>query len=109
MTGGSPFYAKSYNEILWRNKICDIRFDFKETNLKVSESAIDLLRKMLAKDPTQRITADQALQHEWILDNGSNYSHPSASPIYLSSAQENMKRFQEEYEKIILNPIFNIL
>jgi len=96
LTGGSPFYGKSYNEILWKNKVCDIKFEFKETNLKVSDLAIDLLKKMLAKDPTQRISAEQALQHEWILGNGMVSSNSPFSPIYLSSAHENMKKFQEE-------------
>ncbi len=64
-------------------------------------SAIDLMKKMLAKDPTARITAHQALNHEWITTGGINASPSSNGPYYLSSAQENMKRFQEEYEKIL--------
>ena len=53
---------------------------------------------MLAKDPTQRISADNALKHDWITSNGVG-TRPfvsSGSFTYLSSAQENMKRFQEE-------------
>ena len=97
MTGGSPFHGKSYNDILWKNKVCEISYDFKVKGLKVSDLAIDLLKKMLAKDPTQRISAEQALKHEWIIVGGSDVA-PTASPYYLSSAQENMKRFQEEYK-----------
>lgn len=98
MTGGSPFYGKSYNEILWKNKVCEISFEFKEKDkgLKVSESATDLLRRMLAKDPARRISAAEALQHDWMISGGANMSPSSGSPQYLCSAQENMKRFQEE-------------
>jgi len=95
LTGGSPFYGKSYNEILWKNKVGDVSFDFRELGHKISESAIDLMKKMLAKVPEQRITAKQALSHEWILSGGINAS-PSHHPHQLCSAQENMKKFQEE-------------
>src|SRR5690242_9116488 len=37
LTGGSPFYGRSYNEILWKNKVCEVKFDFKGTNIKVSD------------------------------------------------------------------------
>jgi len=96
LTGGSPFYGKSYNEILWKNKVCEISFDFQELGHRVSESAIDLMKKMLAKDSSVRITAQQALDHGWIASKGLNSSPSSTGPHYLSSAQENMKKFQEE-------------
>jgi len=60
------------------------------------------MKKMLDKDPTQRITAQQALNHEWILSGGSFSSLSSNTSHYLCSAQENMKKFQEEYLKISL-------
>jgi len=64
--------------------------------INVKSLAIDLLKKMLAKDPTQRISAEQALQHVWLLQTDVLDSNTPFSPIYLSSAHENMKRFQEE-------------
>lgn len=36
LTGGSPFHGKSYNEILIKNKNCDIRFNFKEGGHQIS-------------------------------------------------------------------------
>lgn len=32
----------------------------------LSESVVDLLRKLMHKDPKMRITADKVLQHPWI-------------------------------------------
>jgi len=52
---------------------------------------------MLAKDPEQRITAKKALNHEWILSGGAVSSSPTHNPYQLCSAQENMRKFQEEY------------
>lgn len=34
----------------------------------VSEEAIDLLRQLLKPDPTHRLTAQQALAHDWFAD-----------------------------------------
>lgn len=44
------------SEILLNHAVCD----------GLSESAKDLIQKMLAKDPTQRISADAALRHPWL-------------------------------------------
>lgn len=32
----------------------------------ISDQAKDLIRQMLTKDPTQRLTAQQALEHPWL-------------------------------------------
>jgi len=55
------------------------------------------MKKMLVKDPKQRISAHEALNHQWIATGGVFMSPRTMAPIYLSSAQENMKKFQEEY------------
>ena len=36
---------------------------------QLSESAQDLIRKMLIKDPRSRITVQEALEHPWIQEN----------------------------------------
>jgi len=95
LSGSSPFHGKTYNEILLKNKNCEIRFNFKEMGLRLSEQAIDLMKKMLERDPAVRIGSHQALEHEWMI-NGGNFETEKSSPVYLSSAQENMKKFQEE-------------
>ena len=38
LSGASPFYGKTYNEILMKNIKCQVSYDFKEMgNVKVSE------------------------------------------------------------------------
>jgi serine/threonine protein kinase len=62
--------------------------------------AVDLLKKLLEKDPKTRITATQALKHPWIQkymtpdvkDGLANKSNPEAQ---LETVQENMRKFQE--------------
>lgn len=36
----------------------------------ISDSAKDIILRCLDKDPARRITAEQALQHEWVRDDG---------------------------------------
>jgi len=54
------------------------------------------MMKMLAKDPKQRISTGEALNHQWIQAGGIFQSPRTMAPIYLNTAQENMRRFQEE-------------
>jgi len=51
----------------------------------VSEEAIDLLRQLLKPDPTHRLTAQQALAHDWFADCS---PLPEVTPIGSSSSDE---------------------
>ncbi len=62
--GKSAFSGTSYNEVLAQNRAANI--DLNEENCKkVDEDALDLLKMMLKKNPTERITAKQALNHDF--------------------------------------------
>ena len=52
---------------------------------------------MLAKDPKLRFSAKDCLEHPWIVSAGgiAQTEKEKAPVAMLSSAQENMKRFQE--------------
>ena len=51
LSGASPFYGKTYNEILMKNIKCQVNFDFKEMNVKVSEDgkALIFIYKIILK------------------------------------------------------------
>lgn len=67
LTGYSPFKGKSYDEIVVKNYNCDISFDFPdEIKRRISSECLDLLKKLLAKDPVSRLSAEDALRHEWL-------------------------------------------
>jgi serine/threonine protein kinase len=48
------------------NLLVDVRFD---ENAKVPLSAKDLILKMLRKNPKERISTTQALQHDFFFEN----------------------------------------
>ncbi|WFD25667.1 non-specific serine/threonine protein kinase [Malassezia nana] len=53
----------------------------------LSEECLDLLRKMLMKDESQRITADDILEHPWLTQHGSN---PVARPSELGTTLDSL-------------------
>ena len=64
LTGRPVFRGYNLNEILLKNKKCEIEFPPKYWS-KISDKAQDLVSKMLTKDPKERITCELALSHPW--------------------------------------------
>lgn len=67
------FYSKDKDEVLKMNRACDIDLNFNNWpgyNYFYSNEVLDLLAKMLAKDPSNRYTAQQCLDHPafWVVD-----------------------------------------
>uniref|UniRef100_A0A8R1HLK4 Protein kinase domain-containing protein n=1 Tax=Caenorhabditis japonica TaxID=281687 RepID=A0A8R1HLK4_CAEJA len=56
----------------------------------ISESARNLVRRMLTADPAKRITAKEALNHEWIRDK-----EHMASRKHMNNVIDHMRRYNE--------------
>ena len=50
---------------------------------QISEECIDLLKSMLEKDLSRRITIDQVLKHKWIVGEKMHYSPVSKAPKFV--------------------------
>ena len=62
-----PFGGDDDNDIMERVAIG--RYDLESPPFNnLSRSAIDLIRKLLTMDPNERITAEEALNHQWFKD-----------------------------------------
>ena len=70
LTGRPVFRGCHANEILLKNKKCEIEFPPKYWE-KISKEAQDLVKKLLEKDPEKRVTAAEALSHSWFNQNES--------------------------------------
>jgi calcium-dependent protein kinase len=68
LSGHFPFFGKNDEEI--EKKILSGKFTFKEKYFRnVSEKAKDLIRKCLIYDKNERITPEEALNHEFFADD----------------------------------------
>ena len=68
LSGHFPFYGKTEEEI--RKKILSGKFSFNPKHFdKVSEKAKDLIKKCLIYDKFKRISAEEALKHEFFMDD----------------------------------------
>lgn len=63
LTGRPPFNGRSNNEIFSAIIKKKIKFP---NGVKLSQSFVDFVKKMLKKSPKQRISVDDALQHNWV-------------------------------------------
>ncbi|XP_048510054.1 serine/threonine-protein kinase 17A-like isoform X2 [Athalia rosae] len=64
LTGCSPFGGDSKQETFCNISRC--RLDFPDDLFEdVSEEARDLMRKLMVKDPSERLTVTECLQHPW--------------------------------------------
>jgi serine/threonine protein kinase len=76
--GKSAFPGTTYNEVLAQNRAANIDLSGEEYK-KWGEDAYDLLVKMLKKKPTERITADEALNHKYF--TGMDVEYPESPTL----------------------------
>jgi len=65
LNGEYPFLGTERNEIF--DKILNHQINFRKS---VSQDARDFVMKLLTRDPKARISADEALEHNWIQHSG---------------------------------------
>lgn len=67
LSGMPPFWGNTKSRIFNAVRAADLRFPSDPWD-RISESAKGLIRGMLCIDPSQRLTAQQVLDHSWIID-----------------------------------------
>jgi calcium-dependent protein kinase len=105
LTGRPPFNGKSDPEIL--SNILNNNFDTQILNGKISADGIDLLRGLICKIPTKRLSASEALRHPWLNKyNQKTICSPCIqnSPV-LKAVKTNLNTLYrcEKLKKAILN------
>ncbi|GMH17347.1 hypothetical protein Nepgr_019188 [Nepenthes gracilis] len=80
LSGVPPFWAETESGIF--RQILHGKLDFdSEPWPSISDSAKDLIRKMLDRNPKKRVTAHQVLCHPWILDDSVAPDKPLDSAV----------------------------
>ncbi|BAT96153.1 calcium-dependent protein kinase 1 [Vigna umbellata] len=80
LSGVPPFWAENEQGIFEQVLSGDLDFS-SDPWPNISESAKDLVRKMLARDPRRRLTAHQVLCHPWIQVDGVAPDKPLDSAV----------------------------
>lgn len=84
LCGFPPFYGEDDDDAF--DQIIAGKYDFPEPYwTKISDTAKDLIRKLLVVNPNKRYTAKQALEHPWIKDRNASE--------HLSTTLEQLKKF----------------
>lgn len=99
LTGFSPFSRADDGDDITPmfKRICTADYFFPEEVFKdISEDAVDFIKKCLELDPAARMTAEQALHHQWIAEKACQKSLPKASmdnlSIYMTKRKANNKQ-----------------
>ncbi|CAD8057148.1 unnamed protein product [Paramecium sonneborni] len=61
IVGKSPFDGKDYDDVVMRNYYAKVKFE----DCKLSEIGMNLLKGLMNKNPIQRFSAEEALNHPW--------------------------------------------
>lgn len=71
MTGEPLFDAKDKKELLELNKKCD--FDLSKVDRElINKTELELITRMVKKDPSQRFTAKECLEHSYFQGDDSS-------------------------------------
>lgn len=94
LCGFPPFYGDTLPDVF--EQIMKADYDYPEPYWdEVSAEAKDLIDKLLVIDPHQRLTADAALQHPWIVNGGSNKILNTKGELQKYNSQRKMLSTQK--------------
>ncbi|XP_010558242.1 PREDICTED: calcium-dependent protein kinase 1-like isoform X2 [Tarenaya hassleriana] len=105
LSGVPPFWGETEQGIFEQILHGDVDFT-SDPWPSISESAKDLVRKMLVRDPNRRLTAHQVLCHPWVKVDGTAPDKPLDSAVL-----SHMKQFSamNKFKKMALRVIAEIL
>jgi len=90
LAGYPPFYGDNDTQLF--EKIMNAEYDFDDECWDdVSDLAKDFIQHLLVKNPEERFTAEQALQHEWITSTAPD----KALNIHQRMSQYNLQRKEQ--------------
>jgi len=101
LCGFPPFYDEDNNKLFELIKIGN--FDFPSPYWdEISSSAKDLISKLLICDPTKRLTADEALKHDWLSGNSNSKKIMNEVPSKIKNFNDKIKPLKVTIYAVLL-------
>lgn len=98
LSGFPPFYGDNDQEIF--NSVRKGQFDFPSPEWdRISLEARDFIRSLLKMNPSERLTAEQALEHAWIVGEGG--TTPPQVPAPVEVAGEMVERINHRLRRFV--------
>ena len=103
IVGSPPFDGKTNREIMDKIKVGKFPKTGKRWN-KASKEVKDLINKLLAIEPSKRLTAFQALKHPWFNVTNSNILYNNISKEEVLNCIRNLLNysFKSKFEELVL-------
>jgi len=108
LSGYPPFWGSTMQKLLKR--ICDAKVSFTpEPFQHVSQEAKDVIEKLIAKEPGDRLSADQLLNDCWIKDvNNVSCGHLPAAQFRIGNIQRKKKFVRGVHSIILANALYEV-
>ena len=90
LCGETPFNGKNRQQLFRRISCDDPTFPDDKWG-RISDEAVDFVRKLLTKDPAKRLSAVEALRHRWLADSK---QHQTKTPSY-DKVVDSSEKFSE--------------
>lgn len=97
MTKVSPFGAEDKMGVIRKNSEAIIKFPFSLWK-DISHEVKDLIKRMTAKNPKDRVTAEEALKHEWFAIPKDETIHPE---VIMLTNELSTKPYEPTYRQSI--------
>ena len=103
LSGTPPFDGEDMRDIFKAIRKDDLEFDDRIWR-QISESAKHLIRRMLTKLPSSRITISEALSHPWFEQQSAQSPSSGITPTVLNSLKKHKapKKLQREIMKVMI-------
>ncbi|EGR28281.1 protein kinase domain protein [Ichthyophthirius multifiliis] len=106
ITGEAVFPGKDFNNVLKKNKDCEINWNKKEYE-NLSKNCKDIMMCMLEKDPNQRISCFDALRHPFF--NNKNKLKRFSIDANLNQNEntdyDQIPQLREKYQSMFIKPL----
>eukprot|EP00928_Gymnodinium_smaydae_P000711 TRINITY_DN10275_c0_g1_i1.p1 TRINITY_DN10275_c0_g1~~TRINITY_DN10275_c0_g1_i1.p1 ORF type:complete len:535 (+),score=103.95 TRINITY_DN10275_c0_g1_i1:67-1671(+) len=106
LSGYPPFSGKCDAEVFAKVRLGKVKFDKKDWEF-ISGDAQDMIMKLLHMNPKERLTAEQALHHDWVVNAMPSYSRLSLRPGFVESLRQF--RSQGKLKKAALQVIAGLV